>query len=95
MGDNLDVEATEAPPAPGTNEVEITVGGRSVIVKSADPLADVVGYALSLYEQTEQDAKKIRFGFDVTAGQFERADPYVEPSGMETWEDGHAGRLGR
>lgn len=95
MGDNLEVEAVEAPPPPGTNKVEITVGGHSVVVESTDPLVDVAGYALGMFEQTRDDAKKLPFGFDVAGGQFEHAEPYAEPSGMETWEDGHARGLGR
>lgn len=95
MGDNLEVEAVEAPPPPGTNKVEIAIGGHSVLVESADPLADVVGYALGIYEQTRDAAKKTPLGFDVTGGQFERAEPYVEPSGMEGWEEEHAQRLCR
>jgi hypothetical protein len=95
MGDDLETEAAEAPPPPGPNRVEITVGGHAIVVESPDPLADVVGYALSLFEQTAEPAKKLPFGFDVTGGQFERAAPYVEPSGMQSWGDDRAGRMGR
>lgn len=90
MGDNLEVEAVEAPPPPGTNKVEITVGGHSVVVESADPLVDVAGYALGMFEQTRDDAKKLPFGFDVAGGQFQHAEPYAEPGGMEGWEDARA-----
>jgi hypothetical protein len=97
MGANLDdiEEADSAPPPPGTNKVEITVAGHTVAIESADPLADVVGYAMGLFEQTSEPAERIPFGFDNAGGQFERAEPYVEPSGMESWEDGNARRLGR
>lgn len=95
MGDDLETEAAQAPPPPGANRVEITVGGHAIVVESPDPLTDVVGYALSLFEQTADQAKKLPFGFDATGGQFERAERYVETSGLATWEDDHAGRMGR
>jgi len=97
MGANPDdiEEADSAPPPPGTNKVEITVGGHTVAIESADPLADVVGYVMGLFEQTSEPARRIPFGFDNTGGQFERAEPYVEPSGMESWEDDDARRLDR
>lgn len=88
-------EAESTPPPPGTNKVEIAVGGRTVVVESADPLADVVGYALSIFEQTAEPARQIPLGFDTTAGQFERAEPYAEPSGLEQWGNEDARRLGR
>lgn len=92
MGESADSDAT-APPPPGTNKVEITVGGHTIVVESTDPLADVVGYALGIYDQTKDAAKKIPFGFDATGGQFERAEVYVEPTGWEG--DGDARGLGR
>ncbi len=95
MGDNLDAEAAEAPPPPGTNKVEITIGGHTVIVESADSLDNVVGWALAIHDHTRDAAKKLQFGFDATGGQFERAEPYIEPSGMEGWEDERARRLDR
>jgi hypothetical protein len=94
MGDNLEVEAAEAPPPPGTNKVEITIGGHTVIVESANSLDDVVGWALAIHDHTRDAAKKIPFGFDVSGGQFERAEPYIEP-GLDRWEDENARRLGR
>jgi hypothetical protein len=97
MGANPDdiEEADSAPPPPGTNKVEITVAGHTVAIESADPLADVVGYAMGLFEQTGQAAKNIPFGFGAAGGQFERTEPYAEPSGMESWEGDDARRLGR
>lgn len=93
MGDNLETEADPAPPPPGTsNKVEITVGGHSVSVESADPLADVVGYALGVYDQTAAGARYMPMGFDTTGGSFERAEPYVEPA-LERWEADDAGRV--
>lgn len=94
MGDNPEVEAAEAPPPPGTNKVEITVGGHTVVIESVDPLADVVGYAMGVYDATRDAAKKIPLGFDITGGQFERAEPFVEP-GSGIWEDEDARGLGR
>ncbi len=85
----------DAPPPPGTSKVEITVGGHTVVVESAEPLSEVVGYALGIYDQTKDAAKRLPFGFDVSGGQFERAEPYLEPSGAAGWEDEHAGRLDR
>lgn len=97
MGANPDdaEEADSPPPPPGTNKVEITVGGHCVVVESAEALADVVGYALGIYEQTTDAAKRIPMGFDVASGQFERAEPYREPTGLEGWEDDDARRMGR
>lgn len=92
MGDNLDAEAAEAPPPPGTNKVEITIGGHTVIVESADSLDNVVGWALAIHDHTSDAAKKIPFGFDVSGGQFERAEPYVEP-GLDRWEGEDARRV--
>jgi hypothetical protein len=96
MGANPDEleEAESAPPPPGTNKVEITVGGHTIVVESAEPLAEVAGYAIGLFGQTSEPAKQIPFGFDVTGGQFERAEPYVEP-GKERWGDEDARGLGR
>lgn len=94
MGDEPDAEAAEAPPPPGTNKVEIHVGGHIVVVESADPLADVVGYALGVHEQTSASARRIPLGFDAGTGQYERADPYTEPTGWEYGEDERAGQLG-
>jgi hypothetical protein len=88
-----DSENLEAPPPPGANKVEITVGGHTVCVESADPLADVVGWALTIYDHTRDAARKIPLGFDVTGGQFERAEPYVEPGSAAGWEDERARRL--
>jgi hypothetical protein len=88
-------EIRSVAPPPGTNKVELTVGGHSITVESGDPLADVTAYALLLYDRTKDAAKKIPFGFDVAGGQFERAEPYVEPGSAEGWEDGHGGRMGR
>jgi len=95
MGDNLETEADPASPPPGTsNKVEITVGGHSVSVESADPLVDVVGYALGIYDQTAAATRYMPMGFDVTGGSFERAEPYVEPV-LERWEADDAGRVER
>lgn len=94
MGDDEE-QAAPAPLPPGTNRVEITVGGRTVSVESAAPLEDVVGYALGIFEQTDDAAKKIPFGFDVSGGLFERAEHYIEPSSMQSWEDDHARGLDR
>jgi hypothetical protein len=94
MGDNLDSEVPAAPPPPGANKVEIAVGGHSITVESAEPLAEVVGYALGIYDQTKDAARKIPFGFDVTGGQFELAEPYVEVS-QETAGGDDARRMGR
>lgn len=91
---NLDSEVPDAPPPPGTNKVEIVVGGHSVTVESSEPLADVVGYALGIYDQTKDAAKRIPLGFDVTGGQFERAEVYVD-SGGQSWGDDDARRMGR
>jgi hypothetical protein len=87
-------EAESPPPPPGTSKVEITVGGHTVTVESPDPLADVVGYAMSVFEQTGEPAKRLPFGFGTTGGQFERAERYVEPR-LEPWEDSDARRMGR
>lgn len=83
-------EAEPAPPPPGSSRVEITVAGHTVAVESPDPLADVVGYALSLYEQTAGAAARSPVGFDTAGGNFERATLYAEG-----WEDDRAGRLDR
>lgn len=79
-----DDEADPVPPAPGANKVEIQVGGHVVIVESAEPLADVVGYAMGIYQDTAAGAARIPMGFDTTGGQFERAEAWTEPTG---WED--------
>src|SRR5215207_7798490 len=92
MGDNPEHEADPAPPPPGTNKVEITVGGHAVLIESAEPLADVVGYALGVYDKTLAAARCIPMGFDVSGGSFERAEPYVEP-GEQRWEDDVARRM--
>lgn len=94
MGDNLETEAGPASPPPGTNKVEIAVGGHSVIVESADPLDDVVGYALGIYEQTAAGARYMPMGFDATGGSYERAEPYFEPA-QGRWEDDGGGRMDR
>lgn len=79
----------EAPDTPPVTEVEITVGGHSIIVKAAEPLAEVAAQALGLYEQTRLSAEKIPFGFGATGGQVEmREQPDltyrpVEPFGPE------------
>jgi hypothetical protein len=88
-------DTPEAPPPPGPTKVEITVGGHTIIIESAEPLADVVGYAYELHQRTSDAAKKIPMGFDVGGGQFERAEPYVEPSSMQSWEDERARPVGR
>lgn len=94
--DSEDIEeADTAPPPPGTNKVEITVAGHTVVIESADPLADVVGYAMTIFEETAGTATRIPVGFDAGGGQFERAEPYVEPSGMERWEDDDVRRMDR
>lgn len=93
MGDNLETEADPAAPPPGTNKVEITVGGHTVTVESAtDSLDDVVGYALGIYDQTAAATKYVPMGFDVSGGVFERAAPYVE-SPLGRWEADDAGRV--
>jgi len=91
MGD--DTDAAEAPPPPGTNKVEITVGGHSVSVESAEPLAAVVEHVMRIYQLTRDAAKTLPFGFDATGGQFERAEPYLEPSSMQRWDDEGTQRL--
>lgn len=93
MGDNLETEADPASPPPGTNKVEITVGGHCVSVESAtNSLDDVVGYALGIYDQTAAATKYVPMGFDVTGGSFERADPYTEAP-LGRWEADDAGRV--
>lgn len=96
MGDNPEIteEADLAPPPPGLNKIEITVAGHSVVIESADPLADVIGYALGVYEQTRLEARRIPLGFDVGVAQVERAPAYVDPR-QESWEDEDARRLDR
>lgn len=96
MGDNPEIteEADLAPPPPGLNKVEITVAGHTVLIESGDPLEDVVGYALGVYEQTRLEAKRIPLGFDVGVAQVERAPAYVDPR-QEQWEDDDARRLDR
>jgi hypothetical protein len=79
MSGQTDDQAADAPPAPGTNRVEITVGGHHIAIESPESLSEVIGYAYGLYEQTREAARKIPLGFDVTGGQFERAEPYAEP----------------
>lgn len=66
-----------------------------MLVESADPLADVVGYALGLHEQTAAGARQLPMGFAAAGGQFERAEPYAEPGSYDSGEDGHARQLGR
>lgn len=78
-GDDAD---PEAPPSPAPNKVEIHVAGHVIVVESTDPLADVVGYALGLHQQTAHSARHIPIGFDATGGQFERAEPYIEPGSV-------------
>lgn len=95
MGDNPEIteEGDLAPPPPGLNKVEITVAGHTVIVESADPLADVIGYALGAYEQTRLEAKAIPFGFDIGIAQVERAPDW---SGhRQEWEPDDAWRVDR
>jgi hypothetical protein len=81
----------EPPEPPPVTEVEITVGGHTIIIKSVEPLAEVAAQALGLYEQTRLAAEKIKFGFDANASQVElREQPdlghrLVEPDGP--WED--------
>lgn len=94
MGDNSDSADAEASPPPGTNRVEITVAGHTVVIESADPLADVVGYAMSVFDETAGPAQHEPMGFGVTGGQFERAEPYAEP-GLEGGEDDGVRRMGR
>ncbi len=88
-------EPESPPPPPGANKVELTVAGHTVVVESSDPLADVVGYALGLFEQTSGPARHDPMGFTATGGQFERADDYVEPYYTSPYEgeDSHAGRV--
>jgi hypothetical protein len=80
------VAEDESPPM---TEVEITVGGHTIIVKAAEPMADVAAQALGLYEQTQLSAEKIKFGFDVTSSQIELREQQdlghrlVEPDGPE------------
>ncbi len=89
-------EPESPPPPPGANKVEITVAGHTVVVESADPLADVVGYATSIFESTRWAAERIPVGFDVTGGQFERAEPYRDPSSSSPYEeDDDARRMDR
>ncbi len=79
-------EPVEPPPIA---EVEITVGGHTIIVKAAEPLADVAAQALGLFEQTQLPAQKMKFGFDANSSQIElRPQPDlayrpVEPFGPE------------
>jgi hypothetical protein len=87
MRDEPSVEDAEAPPPPGTNKIEITVGGHTVAIESSAPLNLVADYAMALWDRTADEAKQLPFGFDATGGQFERAEPYIEPSGMERWEE--------
>lgn len=96
MGANPDdvEEADSTPPPPGT-KVHITVGGHTIEIESPEPLDVVADCAMRLFRQTSEPAKRIPFGFDATGGQFERAEPYREPSGMEQWGDEDARRLGR
>lgn len=67
----VDEDASESTPI---TEVEITVGGHTICVKAAAPMADVAAQALGLYQQTQLEARKIKFGFDVTASQVELRD---------------------
>jgi hypothetical protein len=64
----------EAPEPSPLTEVEITVGGHTIIVKAPESLADVAAQALGLYEQTKLDGEKIKFGFDANASQVELRD---------------------
>lgn len=92
MGINPDADATEAPPPPGINKVEITVAGHTVVVESSDSLEDVAGYALGLFDVTAEAARRIPIGFDVTGGQADLAGPHAEPGGLAGEEDErHAG----
>ena len=96
MGHNPDEteEAESAPPPPGTNKVEITIAGHTIVVESSESLRDVVDYAYTLYEATAERAKGIPLGFATGIAQVERAEAYVEP-GRESWEDDDARRLDR
>lgn len=86
-------EEDDAPPTPEITEVEITVAGHTIIVKSAAALDEVAAKALGLYEQTKIDGKRIPVGFDNTAAQVERADP-PSYTGLSEGEDEDA-RMGR
>jgi hypothetical protein len=83
--DEPDIPAEPPPVA----EVEITVGGHTVIVKAAEPLAKVAAQALGLFEQTQLPAATMKFGFDANSSQIElRPQPDlayrpVEPFGPE------------
>jgi len=95
MGSTAEDEQPESPPL---TEVEITVGGHTIVVKAAAPMEDVASQALGLYESTKLPAETIRFGFQATSSQIELAPQpdlthrMVEPDGPD--EEGHA-RLGR
>jgi hypothetical protein len=97
MGADLEEleEADSAPPPPGTNKVEITVAGHTVVVESTEPLEDVVGWAMGIFEQTADAARRSPLGFDVGVAHVERAEPYREPSPLESWEADDARRLDR
>lgn len=79
-------EPSEPPPVA---EVEITVGGHTIIVKAAEPLAEVAAQAFGLFQQTQLPAEKLKFGFDANSSQIElRPQPDlayrpVEPFGPE------------
>lgn len=87
MADTTDTEQAEpAPPSP-QNEVEITVAGHTVIVKSCDPLADVIGYAHGLFDATAGYAKRLPIGFDTTGAHIELAAPPERTAGLEPLEE--------
>lgn len=88
-------EAESPPPPPGTNKVEITVAGHTVIIESPEALSEVIGYTMGIYEQTRDAATRIPFGFDTGAGHHERAEPYTEADNLQGWEDDNARRVER
>lgn len=61
----------ESPDPTPVTEIEITVGGHTISVKAAAPMAEVAAQALGLYQQTRLEARQIPFGFDVNASQVE------------------------
>lgn len=79
------------PAAP--NKVEITVAAHTVVIESAEPLDDILGYALGLFQQTAASAARIPVGFDTTGIIAERGDPAPEPGTLE--EGGHDDRVRR
>lgn len=87
----------ESPEPTPITEVEITVGGHTICVKAAAPMADVAAQALGLYQQTQLAARQIKFGFDVNASQVELRQQPNLGYGMDEAdgpEEDHA-RLGR